>query len=145
MRSILLPAAGLTLALAAAPAHAGEQGRYTLERTGDSYVRLDRQTGAMSTCSDRNGQLVCRVAADERQAFEDEIDRLEGRLDRLERRVAALEAAKPGPGSTLLPSNEDVDRTLDFMERFFRRFLGIVKDFDRDLRKDNSDTAPDRT
>lgn len=145
MRSILLPAAGFTLALAAAPAHAGEQGRYTLERTGDSYVRLDRQTGAVSTCTDRNGQLVCRLAADDRQAFEDEIDRLEGRLDRLERRVAALEAAKPEAGRSPLPSDEDVDKTLDFMERFFRRFLGIVKDFDQEMRKDNSGTTPDKT
>ncbi|MGO7216292.1 hypothetical protein ACCS75_35305, partial [Rhizobium ruizarguesonis] len=63
-----------------------DAGRFQLEKSGDPFVRLDRQTGAMSICQDKEGALVCRRAADERAAYEDE-------LDRLAKRVTALEQA----------------------------------------------------
>ncbi|MGE0502130.1 MAG: hypothetical protein AB7I79_14910 [Rhizobiaceae bacterium] len=110
------------------PAGAAETERYRLERTDDGYVRLDTVTGAMSVCQETSGQLVCRMAADERAAFEEEVGRLEARLGELEKRVAAIEESpvlKPG---NLLPSDEQIDRSLETMEKFFRRFMEVMKD-----------------
>ncbi|MCK5748272.1 MAG: hypothetical protein KAH44_18790, partial [Oricola sp.] len=65
--------------LAAAPASA-ENGRYVMEKTGEGYVRMDTASGEMSICTEKNGQLVCKLAADERAAFQDALDRLEERV-----------------------------------------------------------------
>ena len=69
--------------------------RYTLEKTPDGYVRMDTRTGEMSLCTERAGQLVCRIAADERSAWQDELDRVTRRLDEVEKRLGALEASPP--------------------------------------------------
>lgn len=123
---------------------AQETDRYTLERSGDDFVRLDKRTGEMSTCEDRSGQLICRMAADDRLAFEDELDRLRDQISLLEGRVAALEQ---GGERKALPSEDEFDRTMSYMQRFFRGFLEIVKEFDRDLRGngENGDIAPNKT
>lgn len=120
LAALLLPAA----LLLAAPGRAAEQDatRFQLERSGDHFVRLDRQTGAMSICQDQNGNLVCRMAADERTAYDDELDRLSDRVTKLEKTVAA------NKGSSL-PSDADVDRTLGIMQKFMRGFMGMAKEF----------------
>ncbi|TIT71010.1 MAG: hypothetical protein E5W51_01005, partial [Mesorhizobium sp.] len=77
--------------LVAASAYSEETDRYRLEKSANGYVRMDTQTGAMSICEERSGQLVCKMAADERAAFQDEIDRLQGSVKALDERVAKLE------------------------------------------------------
>ena len=124
------------LLLAPAPALAQEGDRYQLERTEDGYVRLDTRTGEMSSCREEEGQLVCRPAADEREAVEEGADRLRADLEALERRVTALEESK---GSGGLPSDEELDRTLGFMEKFFRTFMGLAREWSED------EPAPERT
>lgn len=127
MRIARLAAFALAATIPAAVAQEAET-RYTLERTPDGYVRMDTRTGEMSVCTERTGQLVCRLAADERSAWQDEIDRLTRRLDEMEKHLGALEGS-PTP-QTALPSEEQFERSLTFMERFFRRFIDIVKDLE---------------
>ena len=79
------------VSLVAASAFSEETERYRLEKSATGYVRMDTQTGAMSICEERSGQLVCKMAADERAAFQDEIDRLQSSLEALDERVAKLE------------------------------------------------------
>lgn len=112
------------------PSSAQEE-RYSLERTDTGYVRMDRQTGEMSICTETSGDLVCRKASDERDDGDDlgEIRRLRQRIDVLETRLSALEAAPP---KDELPSEETVEQTLSIMERFFRRFVGIMQDIEKD-------------
>jgi hypothetical protein len=119
----------LVLALSAFPALAEDTARYSLERTADGYVRMDRQSGEMSVCKEADGQLVCRLAADERGAYESVTAALFKRLDTLEQKVAALEG-KPSKPHDALPSDEEFDKTLSMMERFMRRFMGVVKEFE---------------
>ena len=119
-------------ALFAAPALAQDAGRYRLEKTDQGYVRMDTQTGAMSVCNERDGQLVCRVAADERAAFQDEIDRLQGTVKALDGRVTKLENSLSAKLESKLPSEEDFNKTMSYMERFVRGFMGIVKDMDKE-------------
>ena len=93
--------AGTVVAGAAA---AAEAERYRLEKSETGYVRMDTQTGEMSICEERSGQLVCRVAADERSAFQTDVDLLEAKVKALENRVAALENSLAARYSTGSPS-----------------------------------------
>jgi hypothetical protein len=116
------------LSLFALPALAEDSVRYSLEKTADGYIRMDKQSGQMSVCKEADGQLICRLAADERDAYES-TTALAKRLDALEQKVAALENGSPKPLNAL-PSEEEFDKTLSMMERFMRRFMGVVKEFD---------------
>jgi flagellar motility protein MotE (MotC chaperone) len=126
----LIPAALFTFV--AASAFSGEADRYRLEKSANGYVRMDTQTGAMSICEERSGQLVCKMAADERAAFQDEVDRLQTSLKALDERVAKLENSLSARLESTLPSEEDFNKTMSYMERFLRGFMGIVKDMDKD-------------
>ncbi len=145
MRRLILLA---TLVFAAAPAASEEEGRYRLEKTPDGYVRMDTQTGEMSLCEMRGGQLVCKLAADERSALQDEIDRLTTRLSGVEERLAKIENSPILKPENLLPSEEEFQRSLGLMEQFFRKFLGIVKEMDEELGNGESGrpaTPPQKT
>ena len=131
--------------LAAPAAHAEQQGRYVFDKSENGIVRLDTQTGEMSTCENKAGQFTCRPAVEEKQASQSDIDRLNQKVDRLEKRLADLEKRVVSP-KDLLPSDEQVDRTLGIMERFFRRFMDIARDFDKNFRQDEQpQTAPEKT
>lgn len=130
MRPLALTSVFLLLPLLVA-ASAGEPG-YVLEKTPDGYIRMDKRTGEMSICAERRGDLVCRMAADERMAMQDEMERLQGDVKMLEDRVSKLENSLAARVEQSLPTEEDFDRTMGYMERFFRRFMDIVKDFEKD-------------
>ena len=118
--------------LMAGAANAAEAERYRLEKSETGYVRMDTRSGEMSICEERAGQLVCRVAADERSAFQAEVDGLDARVKTLEARVEALENSLAARLENSLPSEEDFEKTMSYMERFFRGFLGIVREFEEE-------------
>jgi hypothetical protein len=118
----------LVLGLSALPASAEDMVRYSLEKTADGYVRMDKQTGEMSICKEADGQLACRLAADERGPSESAAA-LAKRVEALEQKVAALEG-NPSKPQNALPSDEEFDKTLSMMERFMRRFMGVVKELE---------------
>ena len=128
LKTLLVPLAFATVFSTGAVA----ADRYTLERTEDGYVRLDTQTGAMSICKESGTELVCRAAADERTALENEIDRLATRLGDIDKRLTALESSSILQPGELLPSEEQIDKSLDTMEQFFRRFMEVMRDVDKD-------------
>jgi len=115
LAALLLPA---TL-FAAEP----DAARFQLERSGDHFIRLDKQTGAMSLCEEKEGSLVCRMAADERAAYEDELDRLSERVGALENKSIVNKA---------LPSDAEIDRSISIMEKMMKSFMGVVKQFQED-------------
>ena len=153
MRQIALIAPILLFPLAAG-AVAAEPDRYRLEKTPQGYVRMDTQTGEMSVCEEKWGELVCRMAADERTAVQDEIERLQTKLEALsdrladvkalEERVAKLENSLTARLEQSLPTEEDFNRTMGYMERFFRSFMAIVKDFEDDEERP-AEPGADRT
>lgn len=106
--------------------------RYTIEKTEDGYVRLDTQTGEMSICKESGTELVCRAAADERAAMDSEIERLSTRLGVIEKRLTALESSSILQPGDLLPSEEQLDKSFDTMEKFFRRFMEVMRDVEKD-------------
>lgn len=130
MRKLPIAIVALAALIPAGPAFAQEEGRYRLERSGDGFVRMDAHTGVMSFCEQASGQLVCKPAADERAAYSAHVEGMERLIEELEGRVAALEreaAREPAPA---LPSTEEFEQSLTFMERFFRRFIDIVRDLE---------------
>jgi hypothetical protein len=98
-------------------------GRFQLQPTEGGVVRLDTRTGAMTLCRNSEGELICRMAADERAAYEEELDRIERRVAALEGRNAS--AIRPPPA----PSDAEIDRSIGIMERFMRSFMGLVDEF----------------
>ncbi len=130
----IIAAASLAGALLVSGAAEAQQ-RFQLERTEQGVVRLDTQTGAITLCKDENNELTCRMAPDERAAYDTEIDLLEKRVTALEERLS-----QTPPGR--LPSDAEVDRSLSIMERFMRTFMGIVREF---TGEPDSAPQPDRT
>ncbi|WFP62936.1 MULTISPECIES: hypothetical protein [unclassified Mesorhizobium] len=143
LQHILIPAA--LCSLVAASAYSEETDRYRLEKSANGYVRMDTQTGAMSICEERSGQLVCKMAADERAAFQEEIDRLQSSVKALDERVAKLENTPSARLESNLPSEEDFNKTMSYMERFFRSFMDIVKDMDKENGDGGAKPAPQKT
>lgn len=134
MRTALtLTALAGSVVLAAGAAEA--QQRFQMERSEGGIIRLDTETGAITTCRDQSGELTCRMAPDERAAYETE-------LDLLEKRVTALEERLSQTPPDRLPSDAEVDRSLSIMERFMRTFMGIVREFTGEPEKE---PQPDRT
>ena len=129
MRLKAILAVPLLVMLGSAGASA-EDDRYVLEKSGDGFVRMDRQTGEMSSCTQDGAGLVCKLAADERTAYQDEIDRLHEELTALDQRVDKLENSLAARLESTLPTEEEFGKTLSYMERFLRSFMGIVKDLE---------------
>lgn len=111
--------------------------RFELERTESGFIRLDRETGAVSLCREAEGNLVCRMAADERAAYEKELDLLGERMTVLEKRLDAQ------PSQNALPGEAEIEQSLSIMERFMRRFMEIIEEFTTE--RDNTEPAPQRT
>jgi hypothetical protein len=136
----MLSAASLLAAasLFSGNAIAQDEARYQLEKTADGYVRLDKQTGDMSVCKEQSGQLVCRAAADDRNSLADEIGRIDSRLAAVEKKLEATGASGFSSNNDL-PTEEEFEKTMGYMEKFFRRFMGIVRDLNE------SENGPQRT
>jgi len=123
--AILMFGTGLALA-GGASAEDPAPGRYSMQKSETGIARLDTQTGEVSLCQEKDGQLVCRMAADERAAFEQELDLLTKRVEALEKTAKAGESVAKQD----LPAEEEIDRAMGIMERMMRRFMDIVKDLE---------------
>ena len=132
MKTIAISLAAILLPLGVLAAEP-DATRFQLERNGDHFVRLDRQTGAMSLCEEKDGSLVCRMAADERAAYDDELDRLSNRVTALENKSIA---------NKVLPTDAEVDRSISIMERMMKSFMGMVKEFQSE---DERNPLPQKT
>ena len=138
----------MTISLAAAILSSGafaQDDRYVLEKSGDGFVRMDRKTGEMSTCAQDGASLVCKLAADERTAYQDEIDRLQQDMKALDERVVKLENSLTAKLESTLPSEEEFQKGLGYMERFLRSFRDTVQDLDKQPMNQGGSAGPDKT
>jgi hypothetical protein len=134
-QAVAILAVGLGFGLIApAAAQEASRGRYSMQKSETGLARLDTETGEVTLCQEKGGELICRMAADERAAFERELDLLTSRIEALEKAVESGEtAAEPA-----LPDDEEIDRAMSIMERMVRKFMGIVKEFE-DKGSDSAD------
>ncbi|WP_197278286.1 hypothetical protein [Rhizobium sp. AAP43] len=137
IRNIVSALVAVMLSAPVVSAQETDSGRYTLEKSESGFVRLDRQTGAVTLCTEAEGTLTCRMAADERAAYDADLARLEKRMEALETQIASGTASTSGN----LPSDAEIDRSISIMERFMRAFFGLVQTF----RDEEKAPAPDQT
>lgn len=118
-------------------------GRYSMQKSETGFARLDTETGEVDLCQEKNGELVCRMAADEPAAFERELDLLTKRVDALEKALQSGATTRKQD----LPTDEEIDRTMSIMERIMRKFMEIVKEFEgqEGSPANRDEQVPDRT
>lgn len=127
--SLAIPAA-TGVALAEGPDDG--KGRYTMSPVDGGVLRLDRETGAMSLCTRKAEKLVCEPVEDRSAneagrlaGIEAENRALKDRIKTLEENAASPEAQKSPdtPDNKMqLPTEEEVDKALDYAERMFKKF-----------------------
>jgi len=132
-----------------------ENGRYTITPTPDGVLRLDSRSGTVSTCTKNDAGWACYVVPDERTALDAEIGRLQAEVERLKAQLAAGPAdsgkiAEASPKSDTpkkgepkvaegerkieipLPSDQDLDRMMSFLERAWRRLIEMANRIQKD-------------
>ena len=133
MRNALF-AAALTFMPGAALAQSAEppvsDDRFQIERQGDAFIRLDKKTGTVSTCTLDNGAFDCRMSPDERAALQAEIERLASENEQLKTASGQPETgvAKGGKELTIkLPTEAEIKDAISYIEEMLRRFVDAVK------------------
>jgi hypothetical protein len=128
MAAVLATAfAALASAETPPPIVAPEGERFALTPAEGGYVRLNKETGALSYCSVKDGVTVCRLGAEERAAFEAEIERLRKENAALKARAEAA-PAPPTTRPNAAPTEEEFERALSFTERFLRRIMRLFRE-----------------
>jgi hypothetical protein len=153
MAAVLVICGGL---VAAQSAPDSENGRYTMTPTPEGVLRLDTRTGTVSTCSKNGTGWACYAVPDERTALDAEIGRLQAEVEKLKAERAAgptvsgkIDDALPKsdplkkPESKAaegerkleipLPSDQDVDRVMSFLERAWRRLIDMANRVQKDV------------
>jgi hypothetical protein len=114
------------------------EGRYTLNKVTDGFVRLDTQTGEVSLCSKRSVGWACAAVPEDRALFENEIARLRAENGALKKDLLARglplpagatpepPAVRDGDRTLRLPGDADIDRVVHFMGRVWHRLVDAI-------------------
>ncbi len=119
-------------------------GRYSMSPAdGGGFVRLDTETGAMALCQRRDTEWNCREMAEPGRGLGDEVERLRAENQRLKGEIRQMEDIIVGdkrgggerraerPGSTFqLPSEQDVDQAMTYVQRMMRKFREKLKELE---------------
>jgi hypothetical protein len=133
-----------------------ENGRYALSPAGDGLIRLDTRTGTVSNCSNSPAGWSCYAVPDERAAMDGEIGRLQAENEKLKAQLAARDGTVAGKSDDALPksdkqprpkvaeggrnkieiplpSDQEMDRLMSFVERAWRRLVEIANRMQKDV------------
>src|SRR5262249_40181433 len=130
-----------------------ENGRYALQSSSDGVIRLDTRTGVVSSCNNSLSGWACYVVPDERKAMDEEIGRLRAENENLKAQLASRDsgakvdealpkldkqaAPKSADGDRKieipLPSDQDVDRVMSFLERAWRKLIDMANRVQKDV------------
>ncbi|MBR0736606.1 hypothetical protein JQ581_06675 [Bradyrhizobium liaoningense] len=133
-----------------------ENGRYSMTTIPEGVLRLDTRTGTVSTCTRNGAGWACYAVPDERSALDAEIGRLQAEVEKLQGQLAAgptvsgkvdeplpksdsLKKAEPKVAEgerkieIPLPSDQDVDRVMSFLERAWRRLVDMANRVQKDV------------
>ncbi|MFK4512292.1 hypothetical protein LPJ38_01270 [Bradyrhizobium daqingense] len=142
--------------VAAQSAPDGENGRYSMTPIPEGVLRLDTRTGTVSTCTRNGAGWACYAVPDERSALDAEIGRLQAEVEKLKGQLAAGPTVsgkvdepmpksdplkKPAPKiaegerriEIPLPSDQDIDRAMSFLERAWRRLIDMANRVQKDV------------
>ncbi len=126
-----------------------DDARYTFNRVDEGYLRLDGRTGQVSICARRPAGWACEAVPDERAALEAEIVRLQTENAAVKKELIARNlplpgtvkpppAAKPDEPGLQLPSDADLNKVMNFIEKFWRRLVEMMGTLQKDLLKKDS-------
>ncbi|WGD52065.1 hypothetical protein QA641_42830 [Bradyrhizobium sp. CB1650] len=133
-----------------------ENGRYAMTPIPEGVLRLDTRTGTVSTCTKNGVGWACYAVPDERSALDAEIGRLQAEVEKLKAEVAAgpsvsgkvdealpkSDRLKKAPPKVAegdrrieipLPSDQDMDRVMSFLERAWRRLIEMANRVQKDV------------
>jgi hypothetical protein len=122
-----------------------EDMRYTFHRAEGGYLRLDGRTGQVSLCNRQPSRWVCQTVPDERAALEAEIARLQQDNAALKKELLAHNIELPqgvaphrppaNKPQGLLPTDDDLDQVVGFIENVWRRLVEMIAGVQRDVLK----------
>ncbi len=160
IRSIVMPIRAARVAIAAALVFAAcasaqaqnaapteAPGRYSFDRVGDVFMRLDTATGQVSVCNQRSVGWACQAVPEDRVALESEIARLQNAMAEMKAEIAALRAPPPRPPAELsppenngsakltLPTHEDLERARAAVTHAWRSLVDMIVGFKNDMMK----------
>jgi hypothetical protein len=140
---------------AAAEAPNETSGRYSMSPVDGGFLRLDKETGAVAMCARSGGDWACNPVQDhtavtpsnDAAKLKDENEALRARVKALEESLETSKPAPPAPlppgegpraegppgGKVQLPTDEEVDQALDYLERVYKKIRDRVKDLDKPL------------
>ena len=141
--------------VAAQSAPDGENGRYSMTPIPEGVLRLDTRTGTVSTCTRNGSGWACYAVPYERSALDAEIGRLQAEVEKLKGQIAAgptvsgkIDEALPKSDPLKkepkiaegerrieipLPSDQDVDRVMSFLEKAWRRLIEMANRVQKDV------------
>lgn len=142
--TFLAAAAAVAMASVASADTAVEaKGRYTMTPVDGGLMRLDTETGAVALCTRKSDAWACEPVkdgtgvSDDRAKLEAENKSLKERIKKLEDLAASLPPLDPNTpneapgGITKLPTEEEVDKALDYVERMFKKFRDRIQKFEQ--------------
>ncbi len=116
------------------------KGRYTMSPVEGGVLRLDKETGVMALCTRRGDKLACDPVEDRAAGEAGRLGKLEDENRALRNRIKALEdgamvgdapKAPDAPENKMqLPTEEEVDKALDYAERMFKKFRDRIQKAD---------------
>jgi hypothetical protein len=114
-------------------------GRFTMYPADGGFLRLDTQTGQMSTCQKSGSSWACSSLPDERENYEKDVSALKQENSELKSAVKRLEdlagvngdkrKEATAPRATL-PTEEDVDKAMSYVQRMLKKFKEKIKEFE---------------
>jgi hypothetical protein len=136
--------------LAFPAAAAEEPGRYTMTPTEGGFVRLDKETGAMTFCSGKEGDWTCKPMPDAGQKLQSRIDQLESE-NKVLKEERKLSETSPGtappygdtappapPGDLEMPTERDVDKLFDYVEGMVKKFKERIQRLEKEAQKEQT-------
>ncbi|MFV2091878.1 MAG: hypothetical protein ACC634_02220 [Hyphomicrobiales bacterium] len=152
---VVIGAAVISAVATDAPRAQGAPDRFLVTPIEGGIMRVDRQTGEVSVCKERQGKWNCGLVPDDRQALEREIIDLERNNARLsqgdikrghrsDQRQAEQRRAREyddmeDDGGFMSP--EEVDKAMNSVERMMERFIETARKLRRRMaEEDNTNT-----
>lgn len=108
---------------------------------GGGFVRLDTETGTMSYCTTKDSNWQCKPIAEdhsklaeENRLLREELAKLKADLKELEHLIQPKDRNEYSESrkSLQLPSEEDVDKALTYIQRIFRKFKDKLQELEKE-------------
>ena len=138
--AMLMAFALASAATADTPDNSG--GRFTMSPVDGGFLRLDKQTGAVAMCARTGTTWGCTPVEDhtpaataaEHSELEQENRDLKDRVKALEETLETKTPLDGPPGGKMqLPTDQEVDQALDYLERVYKKVRDRMKDLDKPL------------